>query len=507
MVLTMEHTLTEPLRRHHDEFRPGLAHIAEVAERLPQLSDEGRRQELAEVLEFLRGRLRLHAEAEELWLYPRVALRLRHPRATAVMEFDHVLLREYVEALQSADVADTSVLQRLLFGVHALLEAHFRKEEEVFLPLLEYEDEAPVLETVERGMAEHEAGLDSVARARPVDPDPETRDFPAEGRPIEKLAYLLRYAVQAPSSHNSQPWLFRLAGDTLELRADRSRSLPVVDPRGRELVLSCAATLYHLRTAIRHYGYEAAVELLPEPDDADLLARVGLGPARPPTYEEKLRFWAIPARHTNRHPFEPRPLRDELLARLVEIAEAEGAWLALVTDPGERRALAELVAEGDVRQLHDRSFRRELGSWLHRGTHTRDGIPARALGVPRLLSPLAPFAVRAFNLGRSAAARDRELAEHSPVLAVVGTTGDDARDWLQAGQALDAVLLEAARDEVSASFLNQPVEVDELRLRVTDLLGRQGYAQAIVRLGYGPAVTATPRRSPRDVLLVEPSRL
>ena len=87
------------------------------------------------------------------------------------------------------------------------------------------------------------------------------------------------------------------------------------------------------------------------------------------------------------------------------------------------------------------------------------------------------------------------------MLAVVGTTGDDARDWIQAGLALDAVLLEAARDEVSASFLNQPVEVDELRPRITDLLGREGYAQAIVRLGYGPAVTASPRRSPRDVLI------
>ena len=498
----MKHTLTEPLRRHHDEFRPGLAHIAEAATRVPELSDEGRRRELTEVLEFLRGRLRLHAEAEELWLYPRVAMRLRHPRATAVMEFDHVLLHEYVEALQSADVADTIALQRLLFGVHALLEAHFRKEEEVYLPLLEYDDEAPELETVERGMAEHEAGLDSVARAHTVDPDPEARDFPADGLPIEKLAYLLRYAVQPPSSHNSQPWLFRPAGDTLELRADRSRTLPVVDSRGRELILSCAAALYHLRTAIRHYGYEPAVELLPEPDDPDLVARVGLGPARPPRRDEKLRFWAIPARHTNRQPFEPRPLPDELLARLVGIASAEGAWLAVVTDPGERRALAELVAEGDVRQFHDRRFRRELGSWLHRGTRARDGIPTRALDVPRPLSPLAPLAVRVLNLGRSAAARDRELAEHAPVLAVVGTTGDDARDWIQAGLALDAVLLEAARDEVSASFLNQPVEVDELRPRITDLLGREGYAQAIVRLGYGPAVTASPRRSPRDVLVL-----
>lgn len=498
----MKRAFTEPLRKHHDEFRPGLSQIVEVARRVPELSDQGRRDEVAEVLVFLRDRLQLHAQAEELWLYPRVAHRLRHPNATAVMEFDHVLLREYVEALEAVDIADTDALQQLLFGVHALLDAHFRKEEELYLPLLEYEDEAPLLEVVERGMAEHEAGLDSIARARAADPDPEARDFPVSGWPVEKLAYLLRYAVQAPSSHNSQPWLFRAAGDLLELRPDRSRQLPVVDPHGRELVMSCATALFHLRTAISHYGYEPLVEVLPDSADPDLLARVGLGAERKPTYAEKLTFWAIAARHTNRHPFDERALPESLLARLERVAEAEGAWLALVSDAGDRRALAKLVAEADRRHFHDRRYRRELGSWVRgRRAPTRDGLPARALGVPRTFSFATPFALRTFNLGGRAAARDVSLAEHAPVLAVVGTTRDDARDWLAAGQALDAVLLEATAAEVSASFLNQPIEIDDLRAQVGALLGVDGYPQALVRLGYGPAVEGTPRRSPRDVLL------
>ena len=500
----MNRALTEPLRKHHDEFRPGLAQIVEVARRVPELPDQGRRDEVEEVLVFLRDRLRLHAEAEELWLYPRVAQRLRHPSATAVMKFDHVLLREYVDALGAVDITDTEALQQLLFGVHALLDAHFRKEEEIYLPLLEYEDEAPMLEVVERGMAEHEAGLDSVARARAADPDPEARDFPVSGRPVEKLAYLLRYAVQAPSSHNSQPWLFRASGDWLELRPDRSRRLPIVDPHGRELVMSCGTALFHLRSAIRHYGFEPLVEVLPDAADADLLARVGLGAERKPTFAEKLAFWAIAARHTNRHPFDERVLPESLLVKLERAAEAEGAWLELVTDADERRALAKLVAEADRRHFHDRRSRRELGSWIRgRRASTRDGIPARSLGVPRAFSFATPLALRTVNLGGRAAARDASLAEHAPVIAVVGTARDDARDWLAAGQALDAVLLEATAAEVSASFLNQPIEIDELRAQVAGAIGREGRPQAMVRLGFGPAVEGTPRRSPRDVLLVE----
>lgn len=68
-------------------------------------------------------------------------------------------------------------------------------------------------------------------------------EFPISGTTNQKLGALVRYAVRAPSSHNSQPWLFRVVGDTLELRADRGRRLPVVDPEDRELTISCGAAL------------------------------------------------------------------------------------------------------------------------------------------------------------------------------------------------------------------------------------------------------------------------
>jgi hypothetical protein len=62
------------------------------------------------------------------------------------------------------------------------------------------------------------------------------------------------------------------------------------------------------------------------------------------------------------------------------------------------------------------------------------------------------------------------------------------------------VLLRATQNELSASFLNQPVELPDLRPRVTELSGRTGWAQAILRVGYGPQVQSTPRRPLRDVV-------
>jgi nitroreductase len=78
-------------------------------------------------------------------------------------------------------------------------------------------------------------------------------EFPLDAGADEQLQFLLRYAVFAPSSHNTQPWLFRIQGHELDLIADLNRSLPIVDPMNRELIISCGAALNHLQTATRYF--------------------------------------------------------------------------------------------------------------------------------------------------------------------------------------------------------------------------------------------------------------
>jgi iron-sulfur cluster repair protein YtfE (RIC family) len=493
--------LTEPIRRRHDDLMPGVARLAEAAQEIPSLSLAKRREVVAEALGFLRGELRLHAEAEEEWLYPEIALLLRHPGSIAGMTFEHELLREQAAALEAAEVEDVAALQGALYGLHALLDAHFRKEEEVYLPFLEFEREPQAVAAIEESMARHERGEPQPLPKAEI--DLAATVFPDGGQPVEKLAYLLRYAVRAPSSHNSQPWRFRLVGDAVELLADRSRALPVVDPDDRELVMSCGAALFSLRAAIRHHGLEYELELLPDDGDPDLLARIRLGPERPPSRAEQRLFWAISSRHTNRGPFTERPVAETLLDELRKGAESEGAQLRVLEQDAERNQLADLVAEGDKRQFADGRFRRELASWIHasRG-QTRDGMPAHALEIPGRRTPFAPFIVRTFDVGKGTAAHDRKIAEHSPVLAVLGTPDDTPRDWLLAGQALARVLLRAAQDDVSASFLNQPIEVAELRASVSRL-AQVGVPQLVLRLGYGPTVQPTLRRRLSDVVVLE----
>ena len=324
--------------------------------------------------------------------------------------------------------------------------------------------------------------------------------FPLDGTDDDKLAWAVQYAILAPSSHNSQPWRFHVADGVLELRADRTRALAVVDPRDRELVISCGAALFHVRVALRKVGETAQVDVLPDPADPDLLARVTLGACCETVLLDKWLFWAMRTRRTNRRRFADKLPPAELLAELEASAAAEGAALRILPGDEDRKRLARLVAAADRVQSGDKDFRHELASWLRSNRRlAADGMPGSAFGQSNVTSAVRPLVVRTFDWGRGRAAHDAQLALGSPVLAVLTTEGDAPADWLAAGQALAHVLLRATAEDVVGSFLNQPVEVEELRPELAPLAGG-GTPQLVLRLGYAKQVPPTPRRPLVDVL-------
>lgn len=331
-------------------------------------------------------------------------------------------------------------------------------------------------------------------------------DFPADSYTSDQLDFLLGYAVLAPSNHNTQPWLFKINVSNVELFADRHRAIRVIDPYDRELTLSCGAALFNLRVAAEYFGHQHRVELWPEPNDPNLAARLHLGLSGETSTEDVLLFQAITQRRTNRLPFRPDPVPEAVLVELTEAASREGVWLVHAPDGTARQAIGELVAEADRRQWANKAFRQELATWMRTDpAHQADGIPAHDLGVKDWLSFAGPSLIRTFNRGPGQAAHDLDIVLHSPTLVLLGTNSDDPMAWMQAGQAMQSVLLHAQSETVSASCLNQPIEVEELRPEVASAFGVGGYPQVLLRMGYGEAVSPTPRRKAHDLLIRHPS--
>ena len=154
--------------------------------------------------------------------------------------------------------------------------------------------------------------------------------------------------------------------------------------------------------------------------------------------------------------------------------------------------------------MSDKKFRRELAAWIHPNrSHSKDGMPGYAQRMPDLASYVSPFIIRTFDIGKGQAAKDKQLAIGSPVLAVLGTDNDEPLDWIHAGQAIASVLLLARSHSVWASFMNQPIEVPELRPKLLEALQirQAGFPQLLVRMGYShdDYVKPTPRREVEDV--------
>jgi nitroreductase len=315
--------------------------------------------------------------------------------------------------------------------------------------------------------------------------------------PGSSMRACLRAAIAAPSVHNTQPWLFRPLDDRLEVLADERRRLAVLDPAGRDMLLSVGAAVCNLRVAVEARGRRSLVDLLPYADRPDVVAVVRLGESIPTDPRTAMLARAIERRRTNRRPFSDRPLPEWLQTALVESARAEGATLVFVDEIGRYDVLTLADAAESV-QRSDSRYLAELAAWT--GTNPasgrRDGVPSGALG-PR--PDRSPTGMREF--GRPDAERPSVARyEAKPTIAVLYTPGDERRDWVRAGQAMQRVLLTATAYGVATGLLTQPVEVPQARAQLSGR-GEPRTAHVVLRLGYGPRSPATPRRPLVEVLV------
>lgn len=128
--------------KEHGELLPHVNHLGDLAARSQTLSDQDLRQRLTRVLEFLRDGLLPHAREEEVSVYPAAEKLLRAAGgATRTMSIDHRFVGKLVNRLDAVahsplSESDREQLRRLLYGLQTLLEVHFTKENEAYVPLL-----------------------------------------------------------------------------------------------------------------------------------------------------------------------------------------------------------------------------------------------------------------------------------------------------------------------------------------------------------------------------------
>ncbi|MFD1538608.1 Acg family FMN-binding oxidoreductase [Nonomuraea guangzhouensis] len=305
----------------------------------------------------------------------------------------------------------------------------------------------------------------------------------------------LEAARWAPSVHNTQPWSFAVSGEEISLRADVDRKLRVSDTAGRQLLISCGAALFTMRTALACEGYQPVVRVLPDPDRPSLLATVRLGATIEADEHTRLLRGEIERRRTHRAGFTNLPVPEQLVEQLVREASMEQARLTPVRSPDAVRVVAALTQAAQGVQAQDRLFSLEVIRWARPpGSRRTDGVPAE--GYPREAVRTDPdFPQRDYAWRHDWGTEgDQGASSTTGVVALLTTPGDTREEWLVTGQALQRVLLHAAAHGVSAAFHTQALEMPHLREFLRESLCSGEQPQMIMRLGITFDGTAAIRR-------------
>ena len=308
-------------------------------------------------------------------------------------------------------------------------------------------------------------------------------DYPADAPIDARARFCLRYAVLAPSSHNAQPWRFRIDGNAIHVAADESRWPDAADPDKRELFVSLGCAVENLVVAAAGFGMDTSVTY--HEGDAARVATVTLGDgdggdpdARSPLFD------ALTTRQTSHEPFDGTPLGPSVRERLTAPADAFSVTLHLV-EGGTKRAVGELQAEADRLQMADAAYRRELGRWIGLG----------ALGHSWLVARVGQAVVSHLDLGDREAAKNSRLIESAPVVAVLTTDTDDPSARVETGRAFERIVLRASAEDVAVHPMSQILERPDCRTRLAAELDLgTAKPQHCFRLGYADE---TPKHTPR----------
>ncbi|TMR93615.1 Acg family FMN-binding oxidoreductase [Nonomuraea basaltis] len=324
-------------------------------------------------------------------------------------------------------------------------------------------------------------------------------------RTAEEHAFVIHAALEAatwaPSVHNSQPWSFAVSGEEISVRADADRKLRFSDPAGRQLLISCGAALFNIRTALRCQGYEPVVRVLPDPDRPALLATVRLGGSVGADEHTKALNAEIARRRTHRAAFTDLPVPDRLIETLVQQAAAEGAKLTPVRASEAVRVIAALTEAAQNVQAQDRVLSLEVIRWARPpGGARQDGVPADAYPAEPA-ETVPPFAQRDYSWRHDwGTTADQSTSTSTGVVALLTTAGDTREEWMAAGQALQRILLYASAHGVSAAFHTQALEMQHLREFLRQELCSGEYPQMIMRLGITFEAKGAVRRPLSDLV-------
>ncbi len=281
------------------------------------------------------------------------------------------------------------------------------------------------------------------------------------------MAYeeLLATAVLAPSGDNLQPWKLEVGADQVRLWRRPEADNSLINRHQRATGIALGAVLENLLMAATAQGLAPQLRFFDPTGKTDLVAEVGL--SKEGTTNEAL-LQAIRARISQRGRYDTVPLSNAQTLALEQAAAGfERVRLYCVTDNAQKVALAKLWGLNDSLIFRNHSLHSFLYKTL-RWTPAEvdqyaDGLDVRTLrlaaadrlALKHLLSRFDLLsALNRLGLWRFIASQSTTEMRTASALCLVTIDGSDLPGYLEAGRALQKLLVTAELHGLSSHMLS-----------------------------------------------------
>jgi hypothetical protein len=308
-------------------------------------------------------------------------------------------------------------------------------------------------------------------------------DFPEQADLVTQIHFVLALAILAPSTHNSQPWLFKISGEICEVYADRTIKLPQSDPTGRDLFISLGCLAEQINLVGRYYGLNPDIKFLNKSFDGPIFS-VSFSKQNKDLNLQK-NIETILTRINVRGLFNKKELPENIIQSLKNIYSDQFVESAILVGYDKTKSFGKITAAA-ISQAHcNNQFRNELSQWMrHSLTKKLNGLVGYNLRIPFILSFIFPPLIRIMNLGFIFSKLNYQAIASAPAVCILTTQNDDPISWWQVGRRFQAMNLYLNSQDIRTSIYVGSIEIGNHRQSVQNLIQTSRLPQFSFVIGY-----------------------
>lgn len=276
---------------------------------------------------------------------------------------------------------------------------------------------------------------------------------------------ILLAATMAPSSHNTQPWQFRVDSEKIDLLGDTDRTMGKADPRLREMHVSLGCALENAVIAAADAGTPVVVEQVPG-SPGNHFATLRFAPSDAASAPNANLAAAIPRRRTNRSAYDAKRAVAPVVLDTFGSLASENVRVEWLTSPEARASFTELSVKATEEHVAEAEIQRDSHRWYRMSRSNaekyRDGITvdgANLPGVISLMMGLFPPTPDSFDAGWPKATRETHCGTAPAFGMLVVENADDRSAWVEAGRTYQRIQLAATLEGISTHPISQALAI------------------------------------------------